>query len=563
MTRRPLSLAVGAIALTTLLAGACGDGTGPGSVPPPRGVSGIDIIAPGGWIGGPASVAEGRTITLVARVYDSAGAVIPDAQVTWRSWDTTVATVDASGVVTGVRPSDQAVAVTAHAGGKESGASVHVLVPATSITIRTPTSTVVPEAAFTVGLTLHAASGDSIGSFGRPMQWTTSNSGVATVDAHGKVVAIGPGEATITGTLTEEGVAGSAQVTVGTLRYRTVQYAGNMRDYARTACALTEQGVPYCWGRDIPGQLFTKDYVPYASGAPVPTALETDVRFEALSVGASHMCALTAAGEAYCWGSNDAGQLGDGTIVTRWTPAPVSGGLTFTRIAAGNGRTCGLTQDGSAYCWGSNDRGAFGHTGPGTTTPAAAVPGLRLSELSRSTGAASASGAQCGRTTDGGVYCWGGNDHGAVGNGSRSPATEPVPPSPIASDVPLATVSAGGEHACGLSADGTAYCWGNGWEGALARTLEYPLIDSVPRPIDSPLRFTRIATGLARSCGVTAEGEAYCWGQGWGNAPRRVATPEPLAEVHVTAETICGSTVSKVFYCFAADGGPVARVRGQ
>ncbi len=61
----------------------------------------------------------------------------------------------------------------------------------------------------------------------------------------------------------------------------------------------------------------------------------------------------TTSGDAYCWGDNAQGQLGDGTTTPSAAPILVSGGLSFSRLWAGNDHTCGRTTTQDAYCWGS------------------------------------------------------------------------------------------------------------------------------------------------------------------------------------------------------------------
>jgi alpha-tubulin suppressor-like RCC1 family protein len=77
-----------------------------------------------------------------------------------------------------------------------------------------------------------------------------------------------------------------------------------------------------------------------------------------------HSCALTGNGDAYCWGRNSYGQLGDATTLDRTTPVKVAGGLTFATIQANGAHTCGTTTSGATYCWGNN---SDGQVGDGTT----------------------------------------------------------------------------------------------------------------------------------------------------------------------------------------------------
>ena len=118
---------------------------------------------------------------------------------------------------------------------------------------------------------------------------------------------------------------------------------------ATHTCGLTSAGQAYCWGDNTYGQLGNGSTA--ASATPVPVS--GILSFLALNTANAHTCALTSSGAAYCWGYNVDGRLGDGSATDRWTPVPVSGGLSFSALAAGAWHTCGLTSAGAAYCWGA------------------------------------------------------------------------------------------------------------------------------------------------------------------------------------------------------------------
>ena len=127
------------------------------------------------------------------------------------------------------------------------------------------------------------------------------------------------------------------------------------------ACGVTPAGKVYCWGLRMGGD--------YQADAYAPVLVPSTQVFASVSPGLGvHSCALTTAGAAYCWGPNDRGELGTTTAYggcaispCSSVPVPVAGGLTFSRIVTGgNGFTCGLTTGHEAYCWGANDLGELG-----------------------------------------------------------------------------------------------------------------------------------------------------------------------------------------------------------
>ena len=102
-----------------------------------------------------------------------------------------------------------------------------------------------------------------------------------------------------------------------------------------------------------------------ASGGQTSDTLE----FVTLAAGGSHTCGITKSKAAYCWGSNQYGQIGDGKRTGQQDPnrypTPVLGDHQFASLALGSRFSCGLTPEGKAYCWGYNYDGQIGD---GTTT---------------------------------------------------------------------------------------------------------------------------------------------------------------------------------------------------
>lgn len=270
----------------------------------------------------------------------------------------------------------------------------------------------------------------------------------------------------------------------------------------RHTCGLTAGGVAYCWGDNFAGALGDGS----TTDRHVPTPVAGGPAFANLSAGFDYSCGLTAAGAAYCWGDNSYGQLGDGTTTERHTPTPVAGGFVFTTLTA-SGATCGLTAGGAAYCWGYNQSGvlAVGTLTVPILTPQPVVGGLAFANLTGS------SAFKCGLTTGGTAYCWGSNEKGELGDGLGT--YEATTPTKIATILLFASLSPGGDHNCGLTAGGTAYCWGDNDYGEVGSGTTGPNRGvTLPAPVAGGLVFASLAPGFFHTCGLTAAHAVYCWG---------------------------------------------------
>ena len=217
-------------------------------------------------------------------------------------------------------------------------------------------------------------------------------------------------------------------------------------------CGLAIGGQGYCWGFNGWGALGDGTIFDRAS----PVAVVGGHTFAVLGVGAEHTCGVTTGGDAYCWGGNSYGQLGNGgdTALQHTSPIAVVGGLTFSSVSAAYLHTCGVATGGQAYCWGTNYFGQLGDGASDTThqdSPVAVVGGLTFATVSAGTE------HTCGLTTEGVAYCWG--YAYAVGRQATPLAVE--------GGLTFAALSGGGNHTCGITRSGLLYCWGSNGAGEL------------------------------------------------------------------------------------------------
>lgn len=307
------------------------------------------------------------------------------------------------------------------------------------------------------------------------------------------------------------------------------------------ACLLTDEGMAHCWGANDSGQLGTGSLVDAASPQPVAT----DLRFSSIYAGGRQTCALTADGEPYCWGANRYGQLGTGGFSSEWDPQPVAGGLRFAEMSVGGFQhACGRTDAGDLYCWGGDRDGQLGY--PPTETCPFGAGQIGCSSTPRAVqlgtpvvGVSAGFLHTCVLRSTGEGICWGENTLGQLGNGSTGSR---VAPSEIVGGLRLTEIASGSLHGCGREEPGRVLCWGDDRAGALGSTgSAQPRPD--PQPVDAAVTFATITaargnSSLSHTCGTASDGRAYCWGA---NESGQLGTSAPDGLCRVGNATIACS----------------------
>ena len=356
-------------------------------------------------------------------------------------------------------------------------------------------------------------------------------------------------------------------------------------------CALAG-GSAYCWGGFYTG---VADAL-YDAVAYSPTAQATGHLFTKLAEGSSFDCGLESGGEVWCWvfgrepvkfpsakplidiaaAYDLACALDVDGAATCWRPVepapaapfPISGAPPFVHIAAetyGSNRACGLTAAGAVWCWSiwatdpvaeltsgtSTFASIWGGNGPICVLDAAGdvsclshvVSGFSPVATGYSfTQVATGYGHGCGLTAAGSALCWGWeNSHGQLGDGTR---LSHLTPAAVSGGLSFTSITAGYDHTCATTAAGSAYCWGNGYDGEMGDGTGP--FSFTPRAVSGNPSFTVLRAGGDLTCGLGTGGAPLCW------SPRRtIAVPAPLTQIAAGDGYACGLDASGSASCWS------------
>ena len=242
-----------------------------------------------------------------------------------------------------------------------------------------------------------------------------------------------------------------------------------------------------------------------------------------LDASGLHTCAILDNGSLMCWGLNNRGQVGDGTTTNAHTPVLVDlgSGITATEVVNGYRHTCATLSNGSLMCWGEN---SYGQLGNGQQTQTQTTPvWVDLGVGRTATRIAADYGKTCAIADNSSLYCWGSNNHGALGYGDQLLTTQTTPGWVDLGGNGAVAVDVGDMNVCSILNNGSLYCWGSDAYGQLGRGG--PFHSSGPQANEyAPLwvdlgagrTAAQISLGDQHMCAIYDNGSLYCWGHNSG-----------------------------------------------
>lgn len=370
-----------------------------------------------------------------------------------------------------------------------------------------------------------------------------------------------------------------------------------LRAGGRHTCALLANGNVTCWGRNTEGEYGTGDIV--ADEAPSRSSLVTSA--SRIIVGSRHTCALRDDGSVQCWGNGSRGTLGNATLPSEQS-TPVTVALSRPAVAIGGhfNHACAILDDNSVECWGTNSAGQHGN---GTRSIAD-----HPVDVATNVTAVSAGDDHTCAIAGGQLSCWGANTGGALGLGNYLGTDTPKPVT-LANPVEIA---AGIDFTCAIVAGGQLYCWGANWTGQLG-LVGTDKLTPTPSPITSTgtgiasgqlhscvrdgaqvkcfgfndngqlgngsvmgttstpalANVTSVDTGHSSSCAISSTNGLYCWGWnrdgeiGDGTTTRRTSPTATAAAVVspiavAAGQHTCAIDNANALWCWGDnDGGQV------
>ncbi|MDN5894971.1 MAG: cutinase family protein, partial [Nocardioides sp.] len=267
-----------------------------------------------------------------------------------------------------------------------------------------------------------------------------------------------------------------------------------------TSCQVRPNHTTWCWGQNTYGQVGdgTK------KRRMVRKRVGADFDWESVSTGGNSTCAIKLNGSLWCWGLNNKGQLGLGDHRReQLTPARVGTATDWDQISVSYFHTCGIRDNGTAWCWGNNNRGQLGQN-----NRTLRIKPFRVGRRSDWATISTAGWHTCATVKNGSAWCWGAAGYGQIGDGTVK--RNRLIPRRVSGNQSWLRVSTSWSASCGLTDNGDVWCWGLNNKGQLGTGGHAD--SSVPVKVKGPAKVKTLTMGNAHTCGMEVSGDMWCWG---------------------------------------------------
>ena len=269
-----------------------------------------------------------------------------------------------------------------------------------------------------------------------------------------------------------------------------------------TEAPSSSYGSLWMWGNNYYGEL--ADNTNETRSSPVQT-ISGGTNWKQVSCGFQHAAAIKSNNTLWCWGNNTGGQIGDNTIVPKSSPVQtISGGTDWKQVACGYNHTAAIKTDGTLWGWGYNNAGQLGdNTIVDKSSPVQTIAGgTNWKQVS------------CGGfhtaaiKTDGTLWLWGGNN-GCIGDNTYVPKSSPV--QTISYGTNWKQVSCGDSMTTAIKNDGTLWCWGDNSYGNLGDNTDVNRSSPV-QTVCGGTNWKQVSSGYGATGAIKTDGTLWCWG---------------------------------------------------